>query len=134
MKKIIFVCAENAGRSQMAEAFFNYHIKGSEWVAESSGNMPVKTVNPLVVEAMQEKGLDISDKKPKLFDPQTIGDYARVISFGCLVKSAFADDVQRKIEDWDVGDPREKPLEEVRKIRDEIDKRIKALIQQLSTH
>lgn len=132
MQKVLFVCAENAGRSQMAEAFFNFYAKGSDLVGESSGTMPAKIINPVVIEAMKEKGIDILGKSPKLFDPSKIDEYARVISLGCLVKEAFADNVQKRIEDWVIDDPRDKSLEEIREIRGEIEIRIKELLQQLN--
>lgn len=116
----------------MAEAFFNFYAKGSDLVGESSGTIPAKAVNPVVVEAMKEKGIDLSDRKPKLFDPSKIDEYARVISFGCLVKEVFPEDVQKRIEDWTMDDPKDKSLEEVRKIRDKVEASVKELFQRLS--
>ena len=71
--KVLFVCAENAGRSQMAEAFFNFYTKGSNWKGESSGTIPVQEINPAVIEVMQEKGIDIRSNYPKKFNPADIG-------------------------------------------------------------
>ena len=133
MKRVLFVCAENAGRSQMAEAFFNHYAKGIDFVAESSGTMPAKTVNPVVIEAMKEKGIDIASTQPKKFNPDGIEQYERVISFGCLVKEAFSQSVQSRIEDWLIDDPRDKPIAEVRAIRDLIETKIKDLLNELKT-
>ena len=133
MKKVIFVCAENAGRSQMAEAFFNAKASGTEFVAESAGTIPAEHVNPVAVEAMQEKGIDISANTPKQFDPNTADQYERLISFGCLVKSSFPPDIQARIEDWGVEDPGGKPLGQVRRIRDEIERRVQTLLDELQT-
>lgn len=133
MKKILFVCAENAGRSQMAEAFFNFYAKGTDFIAESSGTIPAQRVNPVVVEAMKEKNIDMHNAKPKKFDPATIGQYERVISFGCLVKAAFPQAVQDKIEDWLIDDPSVKPIEEVRRIRDEVEMKVRNLMDDLNS-
>ncbi|MEX1997814.1 MAG: arsenate reductase ArsC [Candidatus Andersenbacteria bacterium] len=131
MKKIIFVCAENAGRSQMAEAFFNTLAVGADVVAESAGTMPAHEVNPVAVEAMQEKGIDISSQSPKQFDPTSVNQYERLISFGCLVKEAFPPDIQERIEDWDITDPKGKNLAEVRSIRDDIERRVQTFLDEL---
>ncbi len=131
MRKIIFVCAENAGRSQMAEAFFNTFAVGTDFGAESAGTMPAPAVNPIVVAAMQEKGIDVSTNKPKLFDPATADQYDRLISFGCLVKLAFSPIIQAKIEDWDVDNTEGKDLVEIRTIRDIIETRVKKLLASL---
>lgn len=134
MKKILFVCAENAGRSQMAEAFFNFYAKkvDIDWTAESCGTFPASQVNSLVAGAMKEKNIDLSWTKPKKFLPERITDYERVISFGCLVKAAFLKQVQEKIEDWYIEDPREKTIEEVRKIRNEVEEKVSDLVNQIA--
>ena len=112
----------------MAEAFFNYYAKGTNFIAESSGTIPAEQVNPVVVEAMRERNIDIKNTHPKRFDPENIGQYERVISFGCLVKEAFSKETQEKIEDWIIDDPKGKSLEEARQIRDNIEARIKELL------
>ena len=127
MRKVLFVCSENAGRSQMAAAFFNTLAAGIDIMAESAGTIPAPAINPIVVAAMQEKGIDISANTPKLFNSDIANQYERLISFGCLVKSTFTSGVQARIEDWDVADPKEKELAEVREIRDSIEAKIKEL-------
>ncbi len=132
-KKILFVCAENAGRSQMAEAFFNFYAKDTDFSAESSGTIPAERVNPAVVEAMKEKDINIHNAKPKKFDLEAVGQYERIISFGRLVKAAFPQAVQEKIEEWLTDDPSDKPIKEVRKIRDEVEARVKNLMEGLKS-
>ena len=130
-KKIIFVCAENAGRSQMAGAFFNAYAKNRGYNAESAGTVPAGEVNPAVIEVMKEKGIDMLNAKPKQFDESRIDEYARIISFGCLLKEAFSTDIQKRIEDWVTDDPKGKPVEDVRIIRDSIEKKVRVLIEEL---
>lgn len=131
--KILFACDENTGRSQMAEAFFNHYAKekGLDWIAESAGTIPAKQVNPLIIEVMAEKNLGLKGAKPKLFLPEKINDYERIISFGCLVKSFFSPEVQERIEEWHINDPNQKSKDEVRKIRNEIENRIINLMRAL---
>ena len=82
MKRILFVCVENAGRSQMAEAFAN-HYGQEKLIISSAGNKPADKVNPVVVEAMKEKGIDISMNKPKLLTFQMAQDADLVVTMGC---------------------------------------------------
>ena len=133
MKKILFVCAENAGRSQMAEAFFNYYAQGKslDWIAESAGTIPAEKVNPEVIETMQGKDIDLSSKKPKLFVPEKISEYEKIISFGCLVKAAFSSEIQSRIEEWHIDDPRGKPIPEIKTIRDKVEREVLNLINTL---
>lgn len=118
----------------MAEAFFNFYAKNSNFNAESAGTMPANEVNPLVLEVMKEKGIDIQNTKPKKFDPETIDQYEKIISFGCLVKSVFSQEIQEKIEDWIIDDPNEKSIEEVRKVGAGIEKMVKNLIKDLNRY
>ena len=133
MKKILFACGENAGRSQMAKSFFNLYAQQDHlnWVAESAGTYPADRINPVVQQVMEEKGVDLSEVKPKLFDPKKAADYEILISFGCIAKSYFSEEIQHRIKEWYLNDPRDKDPEEVRKIRDEIDERVKRLVQEL---
>jgi arsenate reductase len=82
MKKVLFVCIENAGRSQMAEAFANKYGK-DKFVVSSAGNKPADKINTLVVEVMKEKGIDISSDKPKLLTFQMFQDADLVVTMGC---------------------------------------------------
>lgn len=130
MKKVVFVCVENAGRSQMAEAFANHYGKG-KIDASSGGVMLADNVNPLVVEAMREKGFDISINKPKLLTPAMAEDADKIITMGCSVEKICPAPLLKNVIDWDLEDPKGKPIEEVRQIRDEIEKKVLELISEL---
>ena len=124
---LLFVCVHNAGRSQMAEAFAKrYGLKAS-----SAGTVPASQVNPTVVEAMKEKGIDISSNVPRMLTSEMIRDASLVVTMGCSVEEAcprpMLAQMQKKLVDWDLPDPRGKTIAEVRKIRDEIEKRVMEL-------
>ena len=130
MIKVLFVCVHNSGRSQMAEAFLNRLAKG-EAQALSAGTQPATVVNPLVVEAMREVGIDIGRNKPKALTFEMVEQTDRVITMGCGIESVCpAGFVETK--DWDVEDPSGKTLEQVKQIRDEIKKRVMKLLEQLA--
>jgi len=127
MKKILFVCVENAGRSQMAEAFFRkYMPKGFE--AISAGTKPSTQVNPIVFQAMKEIGIDMEDQKPKYISQQIIDESEIAINMGCIDKEACPVLFIKDILDWQVSDPKGKSIEEVRIIRDQIEKKVIDLI------
>jgi arsenate reductase (thioredoxin) len=124
MKYVLFVCTQNAGRSQMAQALFDRH--GPDDVrAESAGAEPADGVHPVVVEAMREIGVDLSGRRPKklTLEMQLHADWA--ITLACGAKCPYVPSV---VEDWDVSDPAGRPIEEVRVIRDEIELRVKDLL------
>jgi len=124
---LLFVCVENAGRSQMAEAFARR--KGFE--ATSAGTQPAVTVNPAVVEAMAEKAFNFSLKKPKMLTVQMIDGADLVITMGCSVEKVcprpMLERMNKKLIDWNLEDPKGKPLPEVRKIRNDIERRVEEL-------
>lgn len=126
-KRVLFVCVENAGRSQMAEALAKkYGIS-----ATSAGTMPSSKLNPTVVQAMKEKGYDLSSKIPTILKVEMIEAADLVVTMGCSVgqfcpKPMIAQ-IQKKLIDWHLDDPKGKPIETVRAIRDEIEKRVKEL-------
>ncbi len=126
MKYVLFVCTQNAGRSQMAQAFFERHAP-SDVRAESAGQDPAEAVWPEVVEAMREVGIDLSEQKPKKLDleMQLHADWA--VTLACEGSCPF---VAGAVEDWDVADPRGGSLEQVREIRDEIERRVADLIEE----
>jgi len=130
LKRVLFVCVENAGRSQMAEAFANYYGKG-KLVASSAGVMLADRVNPLVVEVMKEKGIDILMNKPKLLTTRMVEDADKVITMGCSVEKFCPAPLLKNVIDWGLEDPKGKPIEKVREIRDEIEKRVLALIAEI---
>lgn len=131
MKKLLFVCVENAGRSQMAEAFAKDYGKGKV-EALSAGTMPANEVNPVVVQVMREKGIDVSKNKPKLVNTQMVQEVDIVIVMGCDPKGFCPAPLLEKVVEWKIEDPKEKPIEKVREIRDEIERRVKKLISETS--
>jgi arsenate reductase (thioredoxin) len=127
MKKMLFVCVENAGRSQMAEAFVNHYGKG-KLVVSSAGNKPADNVNPVVVEVMKEKGIDISMNKPKLLTFQLAQDADLIVTMGCNDQGICPGPFFKPTVDWNLEDPKGKPIEKVREIRDEIERSVQKLI------
>lgn len=127
MKKILFVCVENAGRSQMAEAFFKkYMPEGFEVI--SAGTKPSTHVNPIVLQAMKEIGIEIKNQKPKHISQQIIDESEKTINMGCIDKESCPVLFMKDILDWQIPDPKGKSLEEVRIIRDQIEKKVMNLI------
>jgi len=124
------VCVENAGRSQMAEAFANHYGKGKV-VASSAGIMLAERVNPVVVAAMKEKGIDISLNKPKLLTARMAEEADVIITMGCSVDQYCPAPLLKNVVDWGLEDPKGKPIEKVRGIRDEIERRVLKLIEEL---
>lgn len=129
-KKILFVCVENAGRSQMAEGFFRKYST-SEYEPQSAGTIPTATVNPLAVEAMREAGIDISSQKPKMISDSMIKEAAMIVNMGCMDTGSCPALFVNDVVDWSIPDPKGKPLDEVRKIRGLIEKRIQELCKTL---
>ena len=126
-KEILFVCVHNAGRSQMAHAFAEkYGLKSS-----SAGTMPSTHINPVVVEAMKEKGIDISKRMPKMLTTEMINNASLVVTMGCSVAEVcpkpMLAQMQKKLIDWDLEDPNGQTIEKVRGIRDEIERRVQEL-------
>ncbi len=127
MKKILFVCVENAGRSQMAEAFANKFGEG-KLVAQSAGIKLAAKVNPLVVQAMREVGIDISSNKPKLLTMQMANQADLIVTMGCGASDFCPGPFFKETVDWALEDPKGKPLGKVKEIRDEIEARVRELI------
>ncbi len=127
LKKVLFVCVENAGRSQMAEAFAKKYGKDKVMVS-SAGNKPADNVNPVVVEAMKEKGIDISTNKPKLLTFQIAQDADLIVTMGCNGQGICPGPFFKPTIDWKLEDPKGKPIEKVREIREEIEQRVKKLV------
>ena len=131
MKKILFVCVHNSGRSQMAEAFFN-QLAEDKSVALSAGTEPGAGVNPTVVKVMQEAGIDLSRNIPKALTQDMLDEAYKVISMGCGVEVACPA-TYIKTEDWGLQDPKGQPIEKVREIRDEIRRMVDHLLQSLES-
>lgn len=133
LKSILFVCVENAGRSQMAEGFFNkYAPKGYE--AISAGTKPVSQINPIAVEVMKEVGIDIGNQKSKEVTEDMIRNSSNIVNMGCIEKESCPTLFLQNFVDWNIEDPRDKPIAKVREIRDVIDQRVKELVTGLKTH
>src|SRR5712692_7269744 len=128
--EILFVCVENAGRSQMAQAF----AEKLGLKASSAGTVPSSRVNPVVVEAMRERGIDLSRRTPRILTADMISHARLVVTMGCSVEEAcprpMLAAMQKKLVDWHLDDPKGKSIEEVRRIRDEIEKRVQEIAQQ----
>lgn len=124
MKYVLFVCNHNAGRSQMAHAFFDKHAP-DDLRAESAGSYPADGVWPEVIDVMKEVGIDLSDRVPTKLDPemQLKADWA--VTMGCGDVCPY---VPATVEDWDLPDPKGQTLEQVRAIRDDVERRVKELI------
>ena len=131
-KTVLFVCVENAGRSQIAEGFFKkYAPKGFK--AQSAGTKPVSQINPLVVEAMKEVGIDISKQKSKELTDEMIRESDNVVNIGCMDKNFCPTIWLPKVIEWNLEDPKGKSIEKVREIRDEIEKRVKEVVAEITT-
>ena len=130
MKKILFVCVHNAGRSPMAEAYFNHMSELNRAIAYSAGTKPATRVNPKVIEVMKEAGYDLSNKKPRLLTPDMLENADRVITMGCGVEETCPASFV-PAEDWGIEDPEGKPLGTVRNIRNDIENRVKLLVKEL---
>jgi arsenate reductase len=129
MKHVLFVCVENAGRSQMAEAFANYYGKG-KLIPSSAGNKPADKVNSVVVEVMKEKGIDIAANKPKLLTFQMANDSDLIVTMGCNDQGICPGPFFKPTIDWKLEDPKGKPVEKVREIRDQIERQVQDLLKQ----
>ena len=126
--EVLFVCVHNAGRSQMAAALLNQEAKGRVLV-RSAGSEPASSLNPRVVEAMQEVGIDVSQEFPKPLTDDSVRSADVVITMGC--GDACPIYPGKRYEDWDLEDPAGKEIETVRRIRDEIDGRVRKLVGEL---
>jgi arsenate reductase (thioredoxin) len=130
-KTILFVCVENAGRSQMAEGFFKKHVPNG-FKTLSAGTKPVYQLNPIVVEAMKEVGIDISKQKSKELTDEMIRDSENVVNMGCMEKNFCPTMWLPKVIEWGLEDPKGQSIEKVREIRDEIEQRVKELVAEIS--
>lgn len=128
-KKVLFVCIENAGRSQMAEAFAKRAFKGT-FESFSAGSKPSNAINPVVVVAMKEIGIDISGNQPKGFSDLPSKGFEYVITMGCGDSCPIIP--AKEHIDWDIEDPKNKDITIVRKIRDDIAGKVRSLYQKIS--
>jgi arsenate reductase (thioredoxin) len=131
-KTILFVCVENAGRSQMAEGFFNKYAP-EENRAISAGTKPVAELNPLAINAMKEVGIDISHQKSKDITEEMMRNSTKIVNMGCMDKESCPTLFLNNVIDWNIEDPKGESVDKVREIRDEIERRVKELVSGLKT-
>ena len=128
-KKVLFVCVENSARSQMAEGFFQKYSQS--FLASSAGTEPSSKLNPLAVQAMKEIGIDIVTQKPKLLSDDMIQNSFKVVNMGCINKDSCPSLFIKDVINWNISDPKDKTMDEVRKIRDQIKSEVLGLIKKL---
>ena len=128
MAHVLFVCLHNAGRSQMSQALFE-RAAGGRHTAASAGTTPAGRVHPEVVEAMRELGIDLAGRRPQLLTRELAEQADVVVTMGCGDQCPYIPG--KRYIDWDLPDPAGRPLDEVRATRDEIGKRVEALVAEL---
>jgi protein-tyrosine-phosphatase len=127
--RVLFVCVHNAGRSQMAAGFLK-SVAGERVDVVSAGSEPADDLNPVAVEAMAERGIDISSNRPRLLQDSNVAEADVVITMGCGDACPFYPG--KRYADWELDDPAGRPLAEVRRIRDEIEERVNHLVSELA--
>jgi protein-tyrosine-phosphatase len=126
MFKVIFACVHNAGRSQMAAAFFNQLADRARAEGISAGTDPGPRVHPEVLAVMREVGIDLSEAKPKKLTQELANDAQLLITMGCGDECPYIPGLRR--DDWPLRDPKGLPIDEVRAIRDEVRNRVSELV------
>ncbi len=129
-KNILFVCVENAGRSQMAEAFFKKYAK-DQFNVISAGTYPSPNLNSVVVSVMNEIGINLKNQQPQLLSISMITTSNKTINMGCMEKESCPSLFVKDVDDWNVDDPKGKSIEDVRKIRDQIKQHVLNLLNSL---
>jgi arsenate reductase len=130
MASVLFVCLHNAGRSQMSQALFERAADGRH-TALSAGTTPAERVHPEVVEVMREIGLDLSDREPQLLTEELARTADLVVTMGCGDACPYVPG--KRYLDWDLADPKGRPLGQVRAIRDDIARRVETLVADLDS-
>jgi arsenate reductase len=128
--RVLFVCLHNAGRSQISEALFE-RAAGGRHSAESAGTTPADRVHPVVVEAMRELAVDLAERRPHRLEREAAERADVVVTMGCGDECPYIPG--KRYLDWDLPDPTGMPLERVRELRDEIDRRVRALVGELDS-
>ena len=131
-KNILFVCVENAGRSQMAEAFFKKYAKNQFHVI-SAGTSPSSHLNPVVVSVMNELGIDLKNQKPQLLSSSMIKNSNKTVNMGCMDKESCPSLFVKDVDDWNIEDTKGKSIEDVRKIRDQIKNNVLSLLNSIES-
>jgi protein-tyrosine-phosphatase len=129
-ENVLFVCVENAGRSQMAEAFFKKYAP-SKFKVISAGTAPSSQLNSKVVQVMAEIGITLDQQSPKLLSNDMIQDSLKTVNMGCMDKESCPALFVKDVLDWKISDPKEKSLDEIREIRDKILTEVLYLIKSL---
>jgi len=129
-ENVLFVCVENAGRSQMAEAFFR-KFASNRFNVSSAGTTPSTQLNPIVVQVMKEIGIDLTNQQPKILSDSMITNSSKTVNMGCMDKESCPSLFVKDVLDWNISDPKEKSLDEVREIRDKIKSEVMNLIKLL---
>jgi arsenate reductase (thioredoxin) len=125
---VLFVCVHNAGRSQMAAALLE-RAAGDRVHVRSAGTEPIDRIHPQVVEAMRELDIDLVDRVPRALEDDSVREADVVVTMGCGDECPFYPG--KRYEDWELPDPAGRPMEEVRRIRDDIDERVRRLLSSL---
>ena len=128
MMKVLFVCVGNSCRSQMAEGFAR-HYGRADLEVKSAGTKPAESVNSKAIEVMKELGIDISAQEPQLLTPELADSADTLISMGCGVEESCPANLYDKFDDWGLEDPWGQTIEKYRETRDEIGRRVKALVE-----
>ena len=129
-KNILFVCVENAGRSQMAEAFFR-KFAPTRFNVLSAGTTPSSQLNPTVIQVMKEIGINMVDQQPKLLSDSMIKNSSKTVNMGCMDRESCPSLFVKDVLDWNISDPKNKSLDDVRIIRDKIKSEVINLIKSL---
>ncbi len=129
-QNVLFVCVENAGRSQMAEAFFKKYTT-TKFNVISAGTTPSSQLNPLVVQVMKEIGIELDTQQPKLLSDTMIKNSFKTVNMCCVDKESCPSLFVKDVLDWNISDPKEKSIDEIRKIRDQIKNEVMNLIDSL---
>ncbi len=128
--KIVFICVENARRSQIAQGFAEAFGQGRVEVY-SAGSNPSSQIDPLVIEVMKEKGIDLSGKRPKSLNELPLMEMDYLVTMGCEETCPAV--LARKIVEWEIPDPKGKPIDEVRRIRDMLEAKVKMLLEEVDS-
>lgn len=129
-ENILFVCVENAGKSQMAEAFFR-KFAPNHFKVSSAGTTPSSQLNPVVIQVMNEVGIDMENQQPKLLSNSMIDNSFKTVNMGCMDKESCPFLFVKDVIDWNISDPKEKSLDDVRMIRDTIKSQVINLVKTL---
>ena len=129
-ENILFVCVENAGRSQMAEAFFKKYSR-VKFNVISAGTTPSSELNPVVVQVMKEIGIDMLEQSPKILSNSMIENSHKIVNMGCVDEESCPSIFVKDVIDWNVSDPKTQSIEQVRIIRDQIKSNVLDMIDSL---